>query len=421
MASSPLITINNCSCEASAVRVLDLHADFVCENCGNCCKTAWEINIEQDDRKRLDTTLGGAGWTPEELDRHFPPDPRRPGYFLMATLPDRSCPFMDCENGSSACLMQKAHGHKVLTKTCQTFPRLVTSSPAGVYMTLSYTCPAAARTLLAPGKLREAAPRRMVSLDLAMRGIAVLEGTKAPAMEQKCRPDWAAYDYFWRWTPELMANPDLTPAAALFGLGTAIQWIELLGAKATTLEAMIQILEKAESDIPASARAQARATAPLTQLGVIYLESLLNIMRQTDSYKGVFMELCRQPRFSAPQFRESIGSEYDRLIRPRLAEFELIERNYIASRLFANPLAWQVKRLRTAYVLANLSLVVLRFSALAICLLKGVPLDETVWLRAAESADNIMLHRPLAQERFLEILESSIEGDLKDFAALALF
>jgi hypothetical protein len=113
--------------------------------------------------------------------------------------------------------------------------------------------------------------------------------------------------------------------------------------------------------------------------------------------------------------------EYDARIRPRLADYESIERNYVASRLFANPLTYRATRVRTGYFVNVLKLVCLRFSLLAVCLAEGKQLDEAVWLRAASITDDLFLHSDRFQTEFLKRMDDFAQTPLENLKRPALF
>jgi hypothetical protein len=68
-----------------------------------------------------------------------------------------------------------------------------------------------------------------------------------------------------------------------------------------------------------------------------------------------------------------------------------------------------------------LSLIVLRFTALAICLADGVSLDEHVWLRTAGLVDRILEYDAETQEDFLTLIEQKIMTDLNNLTIPAMF
>jgi len=87
------------------LRTLSFQRDYACRHSGACCTAGW---IEPDESGR--------------------------------------CRFHDRHPGGG-CTIQRQHGHDVLPRACQQFPRVATLSPLGTSVTLSAFCPTAASLL----------------------------------------------------------------------------------------------------------------------------------------------------------------------------------------------------------------------------------------------------------------------------------
>lgn len=424
MESSESIVINHRTFGVSNLRTLELHADFACSNCGRCCRGGWNIVLQTVDYQRVAKALAQGGMPQDQIERSFipTPSPLDPDSVRLVMDAEGTCIFCGWEEGQSFCKIQRTYGHEALATICQSFPRTPVGTASGVYLTLSYTCPTAARLLLKENGLRETSPRGVFAARPQMIGFTAAEDVPAPRFSKDCRPPWAVFDYFWRWTPEWMANPAMSPAQALYGLGSVVGYVESMGAKGSDLSTLIDLLDEAARVLPRAIGRECEKTQPVTELGVIYLDIFLNLMQQVSRLPQALKDLWDGMREGGERLqRERVIAEYDRLIRPRLAEFERIERNFIASRLYANSMAYQAQWLRTGYFVVVLTLIAYRFAALAICLREGIELDEEVWLRAAGLTDHLLQHHPVIQSRFLDLLEQNIQGDLRDLALPAIF
>ena len=109
------------------------------------------------------------------------------------------------------------------------------------------------------------------------------------------------------------------------------------------------------------------------------------------------------------------------MLRPRLNDFALIERNFIGSRLYANPLIYNSNFARTGYFLVVLSLIGLRFTVLQMMLKEGASLDEKLWLAAARKADGVIQHNKQIMSKLVGLVEQHIHTDMQNLAAPALF
>jgi len=296
-------------------------------------------------------------------------------------------------------------------------------TPPGVYLTLSYTCPTSAKLLPDEGGLRETAPGKVFKWYPKLQGISFGPGADPPTFARGAHPDWATFDYFWRWASEWLARNEFTPAQGLYLLGQAVAHVEQHGRAVCRLPELVDLLNQVWTLDPAALHAHCEALEPVTELDVVYLNILINVMEQSDEVPQVF-EGVREVLAQGPESAEhrQILDAYDRLVRPNLPRFERIERNFLASRLYPNPLIYRSKTLRFGYFLSVLSLIELRFVALLISLREGVPCDELAWLRAAAEVDMILQHSTGVQEKFIKLLQNhAANTNLANLTRPALF
>ncbi len=422
MMMANILHVNHRPFDGAVFRSLELHADFACENCGLCCQRSWDIQITGDEQQRLREKLLAAGRAAEDIDQGIIASPvaHDPNRALLGCKVSGHCRFLGDEEFCSYCTVQRQAGHEALPAICQSYPRVAVATPAGVYLTLTYTCPAAAKLLLHETGLAEAAPRGTVQYQPRMIGASFTGNVQPPKFSAKCQPTWVAFDYFWRWTPEWMADQIMTPAEALYGLGEVVSLVEQMGERAGDLMQLMELLDQAGRTLPAVIRKQARTLTAPTELGVIYLDTILNIANQTLSEDNDFQKLWSEARNKLDLSREGLLAAYRTELRPRLAEFANIERNYLASRLFANPVTYRVDRLRTGYFFIMLSFIALRFSVLALSKLEQRPIDTRTWLKGAGMVDYLMQHNIHSERRFLDLLEKNMDGPIHNFSIPAL-
>jgi hypothetical protein len=183
--------------------------------------------------------------------------------------------------------------------------------------------------------------------------------------------------------------------------------------------AMVGLLESVSAN-PATAFAKrCAAIPPSTTLGRTYFHTLLNLLAKVGNIPAEFDPLWDRAA-GRPRDVEGLEREYDERVRPKLGEFELVERNWVGSRLYANALAWRGKRLRTGYFVNVLLLVALRWIALGLCLRDGKSLDEETLLSAAGLTDQLLFHHASMQQEFLDLLEPHIDTELENLMLPAL-
>lgn len=417
------IKVNGQRYPAASLRLLKLHADFTCANCGFCCNDGWDIILSPGECDRVRGVLRAHGWT-EEAVNEIVTAVRQPGG-TECLAPKRSesggCIFHETGEWGTRCFIHHLAGSEVLPAVCQSFPRMAIATPTGVRLTLSCACPTAARTLLREGGLDETRPASVCAGRPELLGWVIAKDRLAPQLAAGCHPEWGAFDYFWRWTAEWMSAPAMTTAQALWGLGRVMEVLEENGAVVRVYEMMVEALETVQSALQRQTLRDAASLEPLTELGAIYFDTLLQCVRQVKSIPAPWERAWKMLHGEGGAGRGALVEAYDRLIRPELGKYATIERNFVSARLYANPHAYRAGRMRTGYFLAIMNLIALRFSALMICLEEGTALDETTWLRAAGMTDYLLLHNNATEDGFIQLIEPMLDCPIQDLARAALF
>lgn len=417
------ITVNGLRYPAAGLRLLNLHADFACANNGFCCVDQWNILLSGVEYDRVRCALIGKGWTAEAVAGLVTPV-RRPGGkdgFIPRRSASGGCIFHETGEWGGRCLIHHQAGPAALPGVCQSFPRLAIATPAGVRLTLSCTCPTAARALLREGAVAETHPRSVCSGRPELLGLAVPKTQLAPRLTDGCHPTWGAFDAFWRWTPEWLSAPGMSPSQALWGLGRVMELLEANGRIVREHAAMVEALDTLLTELPTPLAGEAAQFGPVTELGVIYFDTLMICLRAVKQLPPAWERAWQMLHGPDAPGQGALCEAYDRLIRPGLAAAVTIECNFIAARLYANPHACRAGRMRTGYFLAIMELIALRFSALMLCLEEKLTLDESVWLRAAGLTDYLLLHNHKTEDGFIKVIEPHLDCPIQDLARAALF
>lgn len=417
------ITVNYRNYDGVELRILALHSEYLCGRSGMCCADAWGIKVFENERKAILAAFERSedeAPAPGTIFHDFVKEDGAMTY-TFARNEEGACTFLGGKPGETCCKLQMQHGGSVLPLICQSFPRAAVAMPGGVFMSLSYACPTAQKTLLSEGLLHETRPGRVYEGNPKMGGAVFGEDAPVPEFAQGCKPEWRSFNYFWRWAVEWVANPALTPSQALYGLGLVIAEVERQGAPMAQEHHLIDVLDQLSKIDPEEVRKAAGAGEGAAQLGVIYLETIIKLMSQIPTpphrVHGLWKRLV-ESGYSCS--REDLIADYQRLILPTINDYELIERNWVGSRLFANPMCYQAPRLRTAYFTVVLSRVVWRMTALAICLETGKPLSQEILLEAAGLVDYLFLHNLDMRKILIDTLEPNIHTDIRNLALPAM-
>lgn len=412
------IIVNRRPWPGQTLRLLALHADYACANTGLCCQDAWSIRLHDEEAQRVDAALAENGDGLPPAGTWYEPKPLgEMGDAQMKTGP-HGCLFHSGDAGSSSCALHRRFGAEVLPTICQTYPRLALRTPAGIYLTLTNTCPTAAALLRHEGGLREVAPGR-VWRGGALGGSIFGNNAQPPRFGAASQPGWEPFDYFWRWSPEWMSNATLTPGEALFGLGLIVGHIEGLGAAATQATTLIDQLDQLTAGFAPQLAGLTARSQPDPLLSATYADVLLNVAGAVQTLPPELAAL-RPADLASDAQRAALAADYAAQIAPRMAEHAVIERNYIGTRLYANPLAYRASSLRAGYFVVVLMSIGLRYAALGHCRLDGRALDADVLLKAAATIDRLLLHDAAIAGRMLELLEPMLGGDVRNLAQPAL-
>lgn len=417
------ITVNGIRYPAAELRLLNLHADFACANSGFCCVDQWNILLSRAEFDRVRCALVAKGWAAGAADELVTPmrHPNGKDGYIPRRSASGGCIFHETGEWGGRCLIHHQAGPAALPGVCQSFPRLALATPAGVRLTLSCACPTAARVLLQEGPITETHPRGVFGGRPELLGLAVPKTQLAPRLTDGCHPTWGAFDAFWRWTPEWLSTPGMTPAQALWGLGRVMELLEANGCHVREHAVMVEALDTLLTELHAPLACEAALLGPVTELGVIYFDTLMICLRAIKQLPPAWERAWQMLHAPDGPGQPALCEAYDRIIRPGLPAAETIERNFIAARLYANPHACRAGRMRTGYFLAIMELIALRFSALALCLDEDRQPDEAVWLRAAGLTDYLLLHNHKTEDGFIKVIEPYLDCPIQDLARAALF
>ncbi|ACV61578.1 hypothetical protein Dtox_0663 [Desulfofarcimen acetoxidans DSM 771] len=139
--------------------VPDYVLNFQCECCTECCKR-WSIIIDKHTVKKYEQLAARdkelSAMLPESLkiDKSGKASVRLKNRIKSLHVEKKGaereeidaavCPFLD---GQGLCAIQRKHGIEALSDTCKIFPRNIFLTERGYEISLTYACPAAAKTL----------------------------------------------------------------------------------------------------------------------------------------------------------------------------------------------------------------------------------------------------------------------------------
>lgn len=412
MATAPTsVVVNKKRFDTSGIRLLEMHADYACGRSGQCCDGKWNVELFPADVRRLKEGFLGCGMSEDEIGTLYEPHSNgsSPEMFRM-TRGANGCSCLSGEPGATSCKIIEKLDTRELPSICQTFPRLATRTPAGLYLNLSYRCPIAAKLLLKENALHETSPRSVYQEGMEFGGAVYEDSARPPCLTGNVYPEWAAFDYFWRWAAEWTARPGCTPAESLFWVGQILTRVEAAAPNSGRMAELVPILDSVMNSDPAGLAEQCRGLDVDPALGPIYLDSIQKLADATrclDGNLGVFV-LGFMKDGGAPD-HAAMAKELHHRLGPNVADFELIERNFVASRLFPTPTQYRFSSMRMAYFSVVLSLISLRYHAAALATIGGQHVSADHYLEAAGMTDRMFQHNDGFIKKMDEALRPTVD------------
>ena len=195
---------------------LPAEQSFECTSCGRCCRASWTIAVEAP----AEPAIRASQAYRDRARDGFQPLTLLQERVAVARKPDNSCTFLDQEN---LCELHRELGgtHKPLV--CQTYPYLLTETPDGIFVTLSYACPAVSEGT--GPKVEE--QRAYLEQMLAARGD---EMPQAPPVEETIEVTLGhrlAWPEYLKLEEELLGGLSAQdPVSSLLGAAVHLIWAE---------------------------------------------------------------------------------------------------------------------------------------------------------------------------------------------------
>ncbi|MFH1449461.1 MAG: flagellin lysine-N-methylase [bacterium] len=118
-----------------------INTKFKCQSCGSCC-LGWEINIDENTYQKLSNYF---------KEHPLPYSSDQPLFIVSEdskkvknSLINGRCIFLEEDN---LCYIHRNLGKQAKSEVCLTYPNICVPTSRGIFNTLSFSCPAAARLL----------------------------------------------------------------------------------------------------------------------------------------------------------------------------------------------------------------------------------------------------------------------------------
>lgn len=348
---------------------LRLHAGYRCRHVGACCNADWVIPAELHVITAVERHGIRAAHRREDL---FVPSSNGD---LRVAASQGTCTFFDAEDGR-LCAIHREAGVDALPSACRHFPREILIDGRGTLISLSHFCPTAAELLFTPGSLDVVEAFPPLRLEGPVEGLDATE-VPAPLLRPGLLADLEGYAAWERACLATLARPELTFDGALALIAGATEDVREWRPGKETLTA--RVADAFRRPVP----------APVPD-------------------NHAFQEVCARhfPPEAGPM--PAFDDVWRRLAAPCIGPFEDAIKNYLASRLFGNWIAYQGRGLRTIVEWLRTARAVLTNEIARRCAVSGSPLTRADFLVAAGAADFLLLHTIDSEALAREL--GSIEG-----------
>ena len=347
------------------MRLIALHADYLCRHSGVCCAEPWAIPVERVRHARLQSALASGALRPAHVHSPFfePAEGIDPDATAVVGRSGLECVFFEPARGR-LCAIHRDLGHSALPSACQHFPRVVALDPRGVTLSLSHVCPTVGDLLFADA----AGWNRFVD-----RGRVVIDGLEWSGLDaREALPPQVNGSLLWDW--ESMTAFD-EHVLDVLGRKSPEQALGVIDAVATALSR----LENAELHPRVlDAFAEADAMPPPLEPDIASLTELAG--RCTSGGSVAAVPLDRQVREAAESH-----SEWES-VSPQVA-------CYLAARLLASPVMYHALDVRVWSLWMQSCYAVLRSAFARECTRTGTVSGQAALKAAAADADRLLVHR----------------------------
>jgi hypothetical protein len=369
------------------LHALSIHAEYRCAGTGLCCSSGWRIPVERPVHRSLTRLIAGgqieapSGETdPEALFERSDALPESCAA-LLGTREGR-CVFLE---GSGLCAIHRQAGHSALPSECQHFPRVCVLHPLGVSVTLSHLCPTAAEMLFREDRALEIAVNPPVLSEKQDWEGLDARGALPPMIRPDALMRWEDHAHWERHMVATLAREDLTPDQALGALARQVEairtWRESDGDFSDHLQRCCEEEASPESGSPA-----------------LEIENTETIFRK--------LLRCIPPSIQPgpPLHLDHFAEGFDRFVNTPWSEFQAPIRRYLASKAFANWVAYQGQGMRSALFAVIAAQASLRVHAALRCAEAGQPLDRDLLEEAIRDSDLLLVHR-MSREMFTALCD----------------
>jgi hypothetical protein len=333
---------------------LRLHAGYQCQHVGACCNADWLIPAELHVITAVERHGIRAAHKSDDL---FVPS--GDGDLQVAVNRHGTCAFFDAEDGRLCAIHRKA-GIEALPSACRHFPREILIDGRGTLISLSHFCPTAAELLFTPGGLDVVEAFPPLRLEAPVEGLDATE-VPAPPVRPGLLADLEGYDAWERACLATLARPGVTSDQALGLIAAATEDVREWRPGRETLTARV---------------------------GDAFRHRVASPAPNGDSFRDLSGRHFPPEAGPVPSFDDV----WRRLAEPWIGPIDYAIKNYLASRLFGNWIAYQGRGLRTIVEWLRTTRAVLTNEIARRCAISGTPLTRAHFLVAAGAADYLLLH-----------------------------
>ncbi len=351
---------------------LRMHAEYRCRHAGVCCRADWQIPAES----HVLTAVDGGVLRSSEAGLALLAELAGPVEVMVPRRADRACMFFE-PRVSGSCAIHREAGEGALPSACRHFPRELLVDARGTFVSLSHYCPTAAALLATPDALDVVQARAPLRIGGPVEGLDATDALP-PLLRPGMLGDLEGYAAWEAAALTVFARPDVTA-------GEALDAVE-------ALTEMVRAWQPGESPLSAAVARASTQVGAGSELGRSQLGAGSELGRRSrGALAAAFAPLVAQhiPEDAFPV--ADYETRWAALVEGE-PDVELVMRNYLAARLFANWIAYQGRGLRTIVEWLGTCHAVIRNEIALRCMAdrRSATLDDAI--AAAGRADLLLVH-----------------------------
>jgi lysine-N-methylase len=395
--------------DARAILVPEYYKQFNCIGsvCEDTCCSGWSVTIDHKTYKKYNK-LNDPVLKPM-LDTHIKrnrKDPTDHNYARVVMNSENSCPFL---SESKLCKIQERHGHKLLSNTCSSYPRILNRVDGKIELSGDTSCPEITRlALLNPDGIE------FTEVELSEEEVTTIPTRKT----SDTRLLSSFREYFWDlriFIISLLQNRNFTLEDRLIVLGMFMGKIQILVNNKeidkipTTIITYGEILQ--DSNL-------VREMTSITTSNAVQMQLLKDLVderivegvpshRYAECFTQFLIGLNYREDWTVQQIAENYEELFQKYYTPFIANYEYVLENYLVNYVFNNLFPHKQKDVFEEFILLIINYSMIKFHLIGMCGYHKDLMNLDLMLKLIQSYSKVVEHSQMFLDDVRKLLKEN--------------